>query len=60
MPPMIDEFGISPAVAGTIGSWALVGMMIGPMLFGFLSDRFGRKPVIVASVLLYSAFTGLV
>lgn len=60
VPRMIDEFGITPATAGAIGSWALVGMMIGAALFGTLSDRIGRKPVILGCVLLYSVFTGAI
>ena len=60
LPSMIKEFGISPAQAGAIGSWALVGMMLGAIIGGALSDRVGRKPIIVGSVLLYSVFTGAV
>ncbi|MCE3555807.1 aromatic acid/H+ symport family MFS transporter [Pseudonocardia sp. RS11V-5] len=60
LPRMIEEFQISPAVAGTIGSSALVGMMIGAIACGMLADRHGRKPVIIACVVVYSVFTGAV
>ena len=60
LPSMIKEFGISPAQAGAIGSWALVGMMLGAIIGGTLSERVGRKPVIIGSVLLYSVLTGAV
>lgn len=56
LPRMIEEFGISPAVAGTIGSSALLGMMIGAVVCGMLADRFGRKRVIAGCVVLYSVF----
>lgn len=60
LPSMIKEFGISPAQAGAIGSWALVGMMLGAIIGGALSDTVGRKPTIIGSVMLYSIFTGAV
>lgn len=57
VPGIIEEFGISPAQAGAIGSYALVGMMIGAIVFGTLADRIGRKMVIVGCVAAYSVFT---
>lgn len=38
-----DEWGISASTAGTLGSLAFVGMMIGAVLAGRLSDAIGRK-----------------
>lgn len=60
VPRMIVEFDISPATAGLIGSGALVGMMIGAMVFGALADRVGRRRPIIACVVLYTVFTGAV
>lgn len=60
VPRMIAEFGITPAAAGVIGSGALVGMMIGAMVFGSLADRVGRRMPIIACVVLYTVFTGAV
>lgn len=60
VPSIIEEFGISPARAGAIGSYALIGMMIGAIVFGTLSDRIGRKTVIIGCVALYTVFTGAV
>lgn len=60
VPSIIEEFGISPAQAGAIGSYALVGMMIGAIVFGTLSDRIGRKRVIIGCVTLYTLFTGAI
>lgn len=37
----------------------LAGGAIGGILFGSLSDRFGRKPVMVVTILFYSLFAGL-
>jgi len=38
-------------------SAGLVGMLLGVILQGMIADRIGRKPVIVASVLLFGALT---
>ncbi|MBC8116645.1 MAG: MFS transporter [Candidatus Saccharimonas sp.] len=37
----------------------LVGGTVGGILFGTLADRFGRKPTMAATILLYSIFSGL-
>lgn len=37
----------------------LVGGTIGGVLFGWLGDRWGRKPAMTLSILFYSVFTGL-
>jgi MFS family permease len=37
----------------------LVGGTLGGVLFGSLADRFGRKPTMVLTILLYSLFSGL-
>lgn len=60
VPSIIEDLGISPVQAGAIGSYSLVGMAIGAPLFGTLSDRTGRKPMIIVCVTLYAVFTGVV
>lgn len=37
----------------------LAGGALGGILFGSLADRWGRKPVMVATILFYSVFAGL-
>ena len=37
----------------------LAGGAIGGILFGSLADRFGRKPIMVVTILFYSIFAGL-
>ncbi len=37
----------------------LLGGTAGGLLFGSLADRWGRKPTMVASILMYSIFSGL-
>ena len=37
----------------------LVGGTVGGVLFGTLADRYGRKPTMAATILIYSVFSGL-
>ncbi|SDC01390.1 MFS transporter, AAHS family, benzoate transport protein [Raineyella antarctica] len=53
------EWGLSPATAGTIGSLAFLGMMIGALVAGRLSDAIGRRNAIIGSAVVLSIFTAL-
>lgn len=37
----------------------LLGGTVGGLWFGSLADRFGRKPIMMATILMYSIFSGL-
>ncbi|MFJ4468906.1 MFS transporter [Streptomyces sp. NPDC089424] len=49
-----ESLGFSTALAGTIGSWTTFGMLIGALAAGTLTDWLGRKPLVTASVVLFS------
>ncbi|MBE93702.1 aromatic acid/H+ symport family MFS transporter [Marinobacter sp.] len=57
LPILMDQWNLNPYVAGLLGSSALFGMMFGAMGFGMLSDRLGRKKVIITCVVLFSVTT---
>ena len=46
-----------PAEVGLVGTAYLVGAVIGAVLFGYLTDRFGRKKLFFVTLGLYLAAT---
>ncbi|MFP5021715.1 MFS transporter [Pseudonocardia phyllosphaerae] len=59
MSGIIATFGITGTVAGLFSTLTLVGAVLGGVVFGPLSDRFGRIRMLTWSVVLFSVFTGL-
>jgi MFS family permease len=56
--PLVQhEFGVSDARMGALTTAFFVTYMLAAPLTGWLGDRFPRKPLIVGSVLLWSAAT---
>jgi sugar phosphate permease len=56
IPFLRDVHGLGRSDAAVYTTTALAGFAVGSMLFGWISDRIGRrKPVIVAGTLLYLA-----
>ncbi|CRM79879.1 4-hydroxybenzoate transporter PcaK [Pseudomonas sp. 37 R 15] len=59
LPSLMAEWDLTALQAGALGSCALVGMMLGALFFGSLSDRIGRRKTIMMCVLLFSGVTAL-
>ncbi len=51
--------GLQPAQAASLVTATLVGAVLGGLLFGMLSDRFGRVRVLTWTILLFAVCTGL-
>lgn len=58
LPALIGQepFSVTSAQAGTVGSLALVGMLIGSLVVGMLTDKLGRRRILIGSILLFSTF----
>ncbi|NBA96621.1 aromatic acid/H+ symport family MFS transporter [Pseudomonas sp. R5(2019)] len=59
LPSLMAEWGLTSLQAGALGSCALVGMMLGALFFGSLSDRIGRRKTIMMCVTLFSGVTAI-
>jgi len=53
------ELHLTPPEAGSLVTWTLVGAVVGGILFGILSDYYGRVRVLTWTILLFAVFTGL-
>lgn len=51
------EFNLTTVQAGALGSWSLVGGVIGGLIGGWACDRFGRVKVIVFYMILASSLS---
>ena len=58
-PILIKEWGITPALMGTVTTISRWIGLIGTFVFPALADLYGRKPVLIWSILGYSLLTGL-
>ena len=57
VPDMVRSNFATPAQIGTVGTAQIIGLFIGAVGQGELTDRFGRKAIYQLSVLLYSLAT---
>ena len=57
IPAIINEWGIARSAFSIAVASGLMGMAIGSLSAGVLSDRFGRKPILIASILLFGSAT---
>lgn len=53
------DLGLTQAQGGSLVTMTLVGAVVGGILFGMLSDRFGRIRVLTWTILIFAIFTGL-
>lgn len=59
LPEMIDggHLGLTDSVAGRIGSYTTLGMLVGAILSGTVTRWVGRRPTVLASVALFTVAT---
>ena len=60
IPLIMQEWGTSRAAFSLAVASGLAGMAIGSLSAGVLADKFGRKPVLIGSILLFGTSTMLI
>jgi benzoate transport len=58
VPLALKEWDLTPVKAGTMISYGFLGLTVGAVGFGMVSDRLGRKKLIMLVVLVFSVFNG--
>ncbi|MEI5839603.1 MFS transporter [Lacticaseibacillus rhamnosus] len=53
------EWQLSTVKMGWIGSVSSIGMAVGAILFGMMADRFGRKAILILTLLVFSIGSGI-
>jgi MFS family permease len=53
------DLALTSTQAGALMSWTLIGAVTGGVMFGTLSDHFGRIRVLTWTILVFAVFTGL-
>lgn len=57
IPSMMREFHTTPSMTQMGISLAMAGMGLGSLVWGSASDRYGRKPILIISLLIFVAST---
>ncbi len=53
------DLALTSTQAGSLVTWTMLGAVAGGIIFGSMSDRFGRIRVLTWTILLFAVFTGL-
>jgi MFS transporter, AAHS family, 4-hydroxybenzoate transporter len=56
-PHLVKAWGVQPQALGPVFSASLIGILFGSAVFGWVGDRYGRKPALISANLLFGAFT---
>ncbi|WP_244847414.1 MFS transporter [Caballeronia sp. SL2Y3] len=59
LPAIAADLHLTPAQSGALVTWTLAGAVAGGVVFGVLSDYFGRVRMLTWTILVFAVFTGL-
>jgi MFS family permease len=53
-PIIVEQWGLGVAAIGGLSTATFLAMAVGSVITGFLADKYGRKPLFMANILIYS------
>jgi MFS transporter, AAHS family, 4-hydroxybenzoate transporter len=56
-PHLVTSWGIPRSALGPVLSASNIGVLFGSAIFGWVGDRYGRKPALIGANLLFGVFT---
>jgi MFS transporter, AAHS family, 4-hydroxybenzoate transporter len=56
-PHLVTSWGIPRSALGPVLSASNIGVLFGSAIFGWIGDRYGRKPALIGANLLFGVFT---
>ena len=59
LPVITADLALTSPQAGSLVTWTLLGAVAGGLIFGAMSDHFGRIKVLTWTILVFAGFTGL-
>jgi MFS family permease len=59
LPVITADLHLSTAQGGSLVTWTLIGAVAGGVIFGVLSDYYGRVRMLTWTILIFAVFTGL-
>lgn len=59
LPAISLALSLSTGQSGALVTWTLIGAVAGGIIFGALSDRYGRIRVLTWTIVLFAVFTGM-
>jgi len=59
LPAISAALALSTSQSGALVTWTLIGAVAGGIIFGALSDRYGRVRVLTWTIVLFAVFTGM-
>jgi len=56
LPIIAQEYKLSPAMMGYVGTMSTVGIVVGAIISGIFADMIGRKKIIIVSMFIWGVF----
>jgi len=57
MPQISKEWALNKVQTGSLSSWSLIGLILGGMCAGIISDKIGRRKTLIFAIAAYSLLT---